>query len=64
MTANAGKPPFLSRLCGGELIQQVTFDVTEFLSRLCGGEPIIKRPCASVTFLSRLCGGERYNRYF
>ena len=50
---------FLSRLCGGELIQLELLFRECFLSRLCGGEPRVSTRSTTRAFLSRLCGGER-----
>ena len=49
---------FLSRLCGGEFINELKINQKNFLSRLCGGE-FVEHDCDYLaTFLSRLCGGE------
>ena len=52
---------FLSRLCGGEFLQNALIATKLFLSRLCGGELVEKVENAICSFLSRLCGGEFHN---
>ena len=49
---------FLSRLCGGESVENKAFRVIRFLSRLCGGEYQMIVKFFKRGFLSRLCGGE------
>ena len=52
---------FLSRLCGGELSNEVIGWAWKFLSRLCGGERSEMLKKTLIIFLSRLCGGELYS---
>ena len=49
---------FLSRLCGGEVLNDTFAPDDVFLSRLCGGEGFLTFDYFEQRFLSRLCGGE------
>ncbi len=58
MARKDGYSDFLSRLCGGESIDDKFIIQLSFLSRLCGGELVCNQFAGGIMFLSRLCGGE------
>ena len=49
---------FLSRLCGGQVTEEMQVSSMTFLSRLCGGQANRLLFGFSALFLSRLCGGQ------